>query len=448
MMAPTVVVSAAYGTLGDVAPLLGLTEKLLARGVPTTLVIDAYFLARAQPLREAGARVLTLGSAAEYEQLLGDAKKRWSKPQSTVHFWLARLEEHYRLLESLAAEAPGRVAFVGHALDLPVRLIEEKLRLPCATVLLQPWMLRSKEQPCQFAGMRVRAWYPKGLKAFCYKVQDFLIDYAYTPQLNAFRAQLHLPPVIRVYHKWFLAEGMVLGLWPDWFAKASDFPQRVRICDFPFTDGAAGGFVSEGAEALKQLAPELRRFLVEADGTPVYAFTLGSAPPPYAPAFFAAAVAACERLGARCVLLTASAALLPQPLPASAHHAAYAPFSSLMQHVAAFVYNGGFGGLSQALRAGVPQLVVPGRFDQPHNASEVEKLGVGLRLDMQALTARSMAAALRKLREAAVRARCAEVAARCAQGSDGLDYAALNVVEFATRRCAAAEAPAEEATTA
>lgn len=44
------------------------------------------------------------------------------------------------------------------------------------------------------------------------------------------------------------------------------------------------------------------------------------------------------------------------PLPPHAHVAKYVPFSALFKHVAAIVHNGGVGTMSQALRAGVPQV--------------------------------------------------------------------------------------------
>ena len=67
---------------------------------------------------------------------------------------------------------------------------QEKKGVPCATVVLQPWMLRSKERDAvarYSQGLHVRGWYPRGAKAFAYKVQDAMIDFAYCPQLNAFR---------------------------------------------------------------------------------------------------------------------------------------------------------------------------------------------------------------------------------------------------------------------
>ena len=40
------------------------------------------------------------------------------------------------------------------------------------------------------------------------------------------------------------------------------------------------------------------------------------------------------------------------------------------------VHQGGIGTTAQALRAGVPQLVIPYSFDQPDNAARIERLGI------------------------------------------------------------------------
>jgi UDP:flavonoid glycosyltransferase YjiC (YdhE family) len=150
----------------------------------------------------------------------------------------------------------------------------------------------------------------------------------------------------------------VLGLFPSWLANETDWPKQLRLVGFPLADEAAGGYAPDAAAALEQLAPALREFITDAEeqGVPVYAFTAGTAPPPYAAAFFATAVEACRLARARCVLLCAIATMVPQPLPVHACHVTFAPFSSLLQHVSVFTFNGGIGGVSQALRAGVPQV--------------------------------------------------------------------------------------------
>jgi UDP:flavonoid glycosyltransferase YjiC (YdhE family) len=52
------------------------------------------------------------------------------------------------------------------------------------------------------------------------------------------------------------------------------------------------------------------------------------------------------------------------------------PFSALLPRAAALVHYGGIGTASQALAAGIPQLVVPLKNDQHDNARRLEELGV------------------------------------------------------------------------
>ena len=67
---------------------------------------------------------------------------------------------------------------------------------PCMTVLLQPWLLRSKAlrgggDGAAAAGgggaHRFRRWWRKSMQTARFKAADALIDYCYLPQLNAFR---------------------------------------------------------------------------------------------------------------------------------------------------------------------------------------------------------------------------------------------------------------------
>ena len=63
--------------------------------------------------------------------------------------------------------------------------------------------------------------------------------------------------------------------------------------------------------------------------------------------------------------------------PPTAHHEAFVPLSDVLPRCAALVSHGGIGTLAQGLAAGVPQLTMPMGFDQPDNATRLERLGVG-----------------------------------------------------------------------
>lgn len=51
------------------------------------------------------------------------------------------------------------------------------------------------------------------------------------------------------------------------------------------------------------------------------------------------------------------------------------PYSEVFPYSAAVVHQGGVGTTSQALRAGVPQLIVPFSHDQPDNAARCVRYG-------------------------------------------------------------------------
>ncbi len=139
--------------------------------------------------------------------------------------------------------------------------------------------------------------------------------------------------------------------------------------------------------------------------------------------FFSAAILACSNIGQRAILVTADPRQLPPTLPDGMIHAAYAPFAALLPRAAAFIHHGGIGSVSQALRAGVPQLIQPMAFDQFDNASRVVQLGAGRELPVRQFRARRVARELRALLDdTAVAANCKRVAASLI-GEDGIGNA-------------------------
>merc|ERR1712136_304667 len=74
-----------------------------------------------------------------------------------------------------------------------------------------------------------------------------------------------------------------------------------------------------------------------------------------------------------------------------------APHEELLPRCAVVVHHGGVGTVIAALRAGIPQLVVPLAFDQPFWAQRVRELGVGDTMDLEELSVPALARALQRL---------------------------------------------------
>ena len=221
------------------------------------------------------------------------------------------------------------------------------------------------------------------------------------PQINAFRAELGLPPVRRIIDSWWHSPRRVIGLFPEWFAPPQeDWPPQVRLTDFPLYDESG----------TTPLPAELERFLQ--DGSPPIVFTPGSAMW-QANSFFEESARAAASIGRRAVLLSRHADHLPARLPPGVIHVPYAPFSQLLPRSAAMVHHGGIGTAAQAMAAGIPQLITPFTHDQPDNAQRLENLGIARTISSRRYRAAKIANLLKELlADATIGQRCREIASR------------------------------------
>src|ERR1700748_1110735 len=95
----------------------------------------------------------------------------------------------------------------------------------------------------------------------------------------------------------------------------------------------------------------------------------------------------------------------------------YVPLRALLPRSAALVHHGGIGTTAEALRAGVPQVIVPLAYDQFDNAARVRALAAGASVAGGTAGARprALASALARLLDSnPIRAGCARVAALAA----------------------------------
>jgi UDP:flavonoid glycosyltransferase YjiC (YdhE family) len=122
------------------------------------------------------------------------------------------------------------------------------------------------------------------------------------------------------------------------------------------------------------LPEEVCEFLDRGDAPVV--FTPGTANI-HGRAFFETAVSTCRRLQRRAILLTAFPEQIPRDLPSSIAYFPYVPLDQLLPRATAFVHHGGIGSTSQAMLAGIPQVLMPLAHDQFDNAQRIRSLGMG-----------------------------------------------------------------------
>jgi len=395
-----------FGSSGDVFPYLAIGRELRQRGHDVTLCAAVPFRGAAE---RAGLAFASGGSADDYDAITHHPDL-WH-PRRGMRLILQLISEalrgHYATLTDLYE--PGRTVLVGHPLALVTRTFEEKHRVPAASIHIAPGVIRSEHMAPVFEPgydlTRFPRWYKRGV----YWVADrFFLDPHITPALNAFRAELGLPPVRRVFQSWLHSPQLTIGIFPGWFGPPQpDWPPQTRLT----------GFILYDDDASNQADPQIEEFL--AFGKPPIVFTPGTGNR-QASQFFDAAVTATNILGMRALLLTGFPEQLPPNLPETVRHASYLPFSSVLPRSAAIVHHGGVGTCAQGLAAGIPQLTMPMGFDQPDNAARLRRLGVGTWLTPRKFTPHRLASALKRLLEGCETAAACQEYSRRARETDAV----------------------------
>jgi UDP:flavonoid glycosyltransferase YjiC (YdhE family) len=245
-----------------------------------------------------------------------------------------------------------------------------------------------------------------------------LLDPLMGREINALRARLGLPCVRRPLYRWLHSPQLVLGLFPEWFAAPQpDWPPQTRLTGFPLYDDPAQ----------QEIPKEVEAFL--AAGTPPIVFTPGSAMK-HGQQFFAESVTACGLLGRRGLLLTRFLEQVPDNLPEGIRHFDYLPLSQVLPRAAALVSHGGIGTVSQALAAGIPQLVMPMAFDQYPNAARLVRLGVARSFPAKAYRGPAVAQALADLLTSGEVANQCQAIAKRFHPRCPLEKACLAIEEF------------------
>lgn len=419
---------AAIGSLGDVLPFVALGAELQRRGHEVRVYGNGAFERYARDLQ---LHFTCTSDAAEHEAFLNSpaATDPRKGMQAVAHGVLKWVASSYQIMR--ADILPGETILVGSTFAFAPRLLQETDAVPTAVIHLAPSLLRSEYMAPRFSPLGHMERMPRLLKRFVWRTLDKrFMDPLYTVPLNRLRATLGLAPVTRVFHHWLHAADLALCMIPDWFAsRQPDWPAQLEMTGFPLYDHGGG----------QPLPAHVSAFL-DAGAAPV-AFTTGTANAS-SHAFFAASAEACRQSGLRGILVTADPKQLPATLPDGVIHLDYVPFETLLPRVAAFVHHGGIGSTSQALRAGVPQLIRPMAFDQFDNASRARQLGVAREILPRHYRPERVASELRKLiDDGQLAANCARHAEKL-RGSDGIARACDVLIERLAPLCAAPPIPA------
>lgn len=298
---------------------------------------------------------------------------------------------------------------VSHPLTVTAPLVAEKRGLPWAATILSPMSLMSTWDPPLIAGVEwLRAFRRLGRRAYAAAFGlSRMILHRWEAPLRALRREIGLPPQqgLAMLEGQFSPHLNLALFDPQLAAPQPDWPSRLRVTGAPLFDGVHDEYRVEGEPLV---------------------FALGSSAVWVADDFWEHAVRAAQALGRR-ALLVVGPARLPS-LPETIEAVPYLPYSTIFPRAAAVIHQAGIGTLSQAMRSGKPQLIVPFAFDQPDNARRAAALGVARVVPRKAY--RRMADELATLLEGDYASNAAKLAADLAT-VDGAESAADALISAA-----------------
>lgn len=369
----------AYGTRGDVQPLLALARGLEGAGHVPLLCAAPDFGGWARqlgvdfrPLGSPMHRFFTLSQYGHLGLLVGLRRE---------------LARHAREIEAAVSSAD---LILWTTAEAAVPTVAEALGIPCRYVSFCPQMLSSPAHTPPFG-----PWFSGGRRfnELTWGIARGAVNAFGRAPLNRLRSERGLEPISDVLShavptRAILAADPVLA----------PVPEELR----PVALQTGAWVLREEGE----LDPRIERFL-EVGEPPVY-IGFGSVSDGRAERTRSVLLDAVAKVGCRALVAvggTSVTRLAPGVLGVGA-----TPHRKLFPGVAAVVHHGGAGVTTAAARAGTPQVVVPHLLDQFYWGRRIHALGLGpAPIRRPRLTARRLAAALREALDETVRRRAQEL---------------------------------------
>jgi UDP:flavonoid glycosyltransferase YjiC (YdhE family) len=406
------------GSRGDVQPYLALARGIERAGHTCTVITQRPFapLAAEYGVRchVAGGddwptpeRVQEMVRKGEFEELKG--RKSGMAVLTAISRFAAR---HMTRLTADALTACEGADVLGFAPLVVVagHSIAEKLGIPCFLAALVP-ALSTREFPSPIFPLQA-AWIP-GYNRLTHWATERLVWRLNRESATQLRRDvLGLPPyqgsVIDIMRR---AEvPLLVGVSPQVVPRPRDWAQQAHLTGYWFLDEPPGWTPPRA----------LSDFL--AAGSPPVCVGFGSMLSEDPAADVRMLAEALGRTGRRAILLGGWAGLDAHSarLPVDVLPLQSAPHSWLFPRVGAVVHHGGAGTTAAALRAGVPQVVVPFITDQPFWADRMRRLGVAPpAIPRRRLTSERLASAIARVLESEeMRARASDLGGRI-RGEDG-----------------------------
>ena len=372
---PLRIVLASVGSRGDVQPMLALGQTLRARGHAVLIAAPPNFAAWTHDLDFEFAPLsedIQVFLAENRDIMTG----RPLKMLRVIHsYFKAQIPLQAQQLVPICR---GADVIVWGGLALCVPSVAEHLGLPALGVLYSSCVLPSKQHPppnIPWHGL------PGWVNTLFWNINHLMVDLLLRRSVNSMRASLGLAPKAHLRDHLLEAGSVVIAADEELFPPDPQWQGRYPYVNSIFFDDPT------------PLDPELDAWL--AAGEPPVYIGFGSMSGKGTDRIERILVEALAASGRRCLLDAGWAGLGAGALPAGWRSVRGAPHAALFARVAVVVHHGGSGTTAQALRAGVPQVLLPLILDQFHHAHRLHLAGIApAALPMEKVSAAALAQAI------------------------------------------------------
>lgn len=350
----------ALGTGGDIDPMVGVGIELQRRGFTVEFLSNDYFKPR---IIAAGFKFVSVGTHEQYHK--GNTAIAWeptNRTDSFEYYHAPTFEPAFEYVKNLSSKNT-LLLVLGE--DNGARTAAEKFNIPFIKIILSPNIIFSAFSPPAPMCWAIPSGIPKFIVRFLLR-RDRRARFRrfckspHTAEYRATRERLQCSLRFQAESKALLQ----IGFFPEWFGmRAKDWPKNIKVVGFPLQNRAS--INSRG---------ELDA-LIEKQGAPLI-FTSGTGVKDVEE-LFQEGRKICEQLQVPGLFVGGNTGAEVLQGSALCTHMDYIDFEYALPKALAIIHHGGMGTTAQAIRAGIPQLIRPLKYDQPDNANRIYKLGLG-----------------------------------------------------------------------
>ncbi len=380
------------GSDGDIFPFIGIGLELQKRGHSIIFLTSDYYR---EMIPKYGFTFIPIDDYSDAEEMFTSVDPENMMDQFPKHLEYFITSPMKKVYEAIEKNYDKNTVLINWKLMAGAKIASEKFNIPLVSIYLSPSQIRSVIEPPRYTFSKILPLLPKFVIRQGYIKMDQWIDSLIKETINTFRTDVGLEQIETSMLDWLETPDRLLAVFPEWFGNLQkDWPAHSIHTTFPlFVESKAG----KNQEALEQFITHEKKPVVVTPGSQLAK----------AHEFFKVMTNIVKKLQLRGIFRTKYREQLPEDLGDTILHIEYADFEKLLPQSALIIHHGGIGTVAQAIKSGIPQIIIPWGLDQYDNAIRIKKLGIGDYIDPKKIDEKKISKKITRLLESK------QVAANC-----------------------------------